>query len=102
LKGAQRVKVTARFFAAGAAGIFDATLQLWQDLPDGVLRARAAGNLAAGAPADRKAEVAALIAMMSETDQRIADIAEHTASSNEKLRVIREAMIQRAPRQAEQ
>jgi hypothetical protein len=94
LKGEQRVKGTARLFAAGAAENFDATLQLWQSLPDGVLRARAAGNLAAGAPADRKAEVEALIAGFSPTDQRIADLARGAAESDEIQRVKREGLLE--------
>ncbi len=99
LKGEQCVRSTASLFHAGATANFDVTLQLWQSLPEGVLRARAAGNLAAGAPAERKAEVAALIATMSETDRRIADLAERTASSNEEHRMIREHQIRRAPQQ---
>jgi hypothetical protein len=102
LKGEQRVRSTASLFHAGAAGNFEATLRLWQSLPEGVFRARAAGNLAAGAPAERKAEVEALMAAMSETDRRIADLAEHTASSNEVHRVIREGQIRKAQQQAEQ
>jgi len=102
LKGEQRVRCTASLFHAGAMGNFDATLQLWQSLPEGVLRARAAGNLASGAPAERKAEVAALIATMSETDRRIADLAEHTASNNEIHRVIRELQMQKAQQQPAQ
>jgi hypothetical protein len=94
LNGEQRVKGTARLFAAGAAENFDATLQLWQSLPDGVLRARAAGNLAAGAPADRKAEVEALIARFSPTDQRIADLARGAAESDEIQRVKREGLLE--------
>lgn len=90
LKGEQRVRSTASLFCAAAPANFDTTLRLWQALPDGVLRARAAGNLAAGAPADRKPEVEALIAAFSPADQRIADLSRRTAESNEILRAYRE------------
>lgn len=72
LKGKQRVDGTAPLFSAGAAENFDATLQVWQSLPDGILRARAAGHLAGWAPASRKAEMDALMDSLSPADRNIA------------------------------
>jgi hypothetical protein len=86
LKGEQRVNGTALMFSAGAAGNFDATLQLWQSLPDGILRARAAGNLAAGAPADRKAEVDALLESLSPADRGLANTARQAAANAQRQR----------------
>jgi hypothetical protein len=89
LKGEQRVEGVAQMFGAGATNNFDAMLSSWQDLPDGVLRARAAGNLADGAPAARKAEVDALLATLSPADLTIANTAITKAAS---ARYQREAM----------
>ncbi|MES2707353.1 MAG: hypothetical protein V4726_12205 [Verrucomicrobiota bacterium] len=73
--GEAQVTGTARLFRTGAEHQFDATLAAWQSLPDGGLRARAAGQLAAGAPADRKAEAEALVATLSPADQATAKAA---------------------------
>jgi hypothetical protein len=86
LKGEQRVNGTAQMFSAGAEKNFDATLQLWQSLPDGILRARAAGHLAAGAPAERKAEVDALMESLSPADRGIAATARQTAGNAQRQR----------------
>ena len=91
LKGEQRVNGTAQMFSAGAERNFDATLQLWQSLPDGILRARAAGNLAAGAPAERKEAVDALLESLSPADRGLAQTALKAAAA---ARRQREAMQQ--------
>lgn len=72
LTGEAQVTETAKLFRAGAAKEFDATMAVWQSLPDGGLRARAAGQLAAGAPADRKADAEALLSTLSRADQATA------------------------------
>ncbi len=59
-------------FSDGAAHHFDDTLAAWQSLPEGILCARAAGNIAAGAPPERKAEVESIIATLTAADQTIA------------------------------
>jgi hypothetical protein len=81
LKGEQRVTATAQMFSASAGKNFDTTLQLWHSLPDGILRARAAGNLAAGAPAERKTEVDALLESLSPADRSIANTARNAAEA---------------------
>ncbi len=86
LKGEQRVNGTAQMFSAGAEKNFDATLQLWQSLPDGILRARAAGHLAAGAPAERKAEVDALLESLSPADRGLAATARQAAANAQRQR----------------
>lgn len=72
LSGEAQVTGAAKMFRAGAAKKFDATMAVWQSLPDGGLRARAAGKLAAGAPADRKSEAEAVLSALSPAEQAIA------------------------------
>lgn len=92
LKGEQRVNGTAQMFSAGAAGNFDATLQLWNALPGGILRARAAGHLAAGAPSDRKEDVDALMASLSPADRGLAATARRAAEESNRQRQSLEVM----------
>lgn len=94
-KGAQRVDGAAGLFSAGAAGNFEATLKVWQSLPDGVLRARAAGSFAAGAPAERKAEVEAMLQSLSAGDRAIANRAREAAITAEQQRALRAGMLER-------
>lgn len=72
LIGEARVLGTARLFREGAQSDFDATLAVWRDLPEGGLRARAAGYLAAGAPEERRAEAEALLSSLPPADQAAA------------------------------
>jgi len=69
LKGKNRVERGAELFGYAAAGDFDATLDLWQSLPDGYLKIRAAGAIANRAPADRKADAQAVLESLSEHDR---------------------------------
>ena len=95
LKGEQRVSGTAKMFAIGAAADFETTLRAWQELPDGVLKARAAGNLAAGAPAERKAEVAAMLQSLSPGDLKLAGNARLEAQEAQLQRTVKEAARRR-------
>ena len=72
LKGEARVTKTAQLFTYAARHDFDAALRTWQTLPDGILRARAAGRIAAAAGDSRTEEVAALFATLPPGDQAIA------------------------------
>jgi hypothetical protein len=88
LKGFERVNGTAQLFSAGAEKNFDVTLAIWNSLPDGVLRARAAGNLAAGAPPAHKPEMGALLNSLSPADRQTAEAARKDAP----LQVMRAGM----------
>ena len=72
LQGLARVNQTTELFRH-AAGNFEAALAAWHDLPAGILKARAAGALAAGAPADRAAEARQLLDALPPADRRAAD-----------------------------
>ena len=92
LRGRQRVEGTAALFREGAARNFDATLQVWHSLPDGILRARAAGHLAGAAPVERKAEMDALMESLTPADRGLALPIRRTA---EEIRSEQEANEQR-------
>lgn len=61
LKGKTRVERRAELFEFAASKNFDATIAIWQTLPDSFLKARAAGAISRGAPADWKSEVETLL-----------------------------------------
>ena len=73
LKGELRVTGTAKLFTCAATSDFDAALRTWQTLPDGILRARAAGRIAAAAAHARSEEVGALLATLPPGDLAIAE-----------------------------
>ncbi len=60
LKGKNRVERSASLFKAAASQDFDTAVRVWQTLPAGSLKTRAAEAIATGAPPDRKPEAAAL------------------------------------------
>ena len=72
LQGRARIDETTRLFRH-AAGNFDAALAAWHDLPAGILKARAAGALAAEAPADKAAEARQLLDALTPADRKVAD-----------------------------
>ena len=74
LKGRQRVEGTAQLFRIAAVDNFDATLQVWHSLPEGLLRARAAGHLAAVAPTARVPEIKSLLESLSPADRAAAGV----------------------------
>lgn len=79
LKGETRSQHTLELFRAAAGADPDTTLATWQALPAGTLKAKAAGNMAAGAPPDRQAEMDALLATLTPADQALAATARSTA-----------------------
>jgi hypothetical protein len=72
LKGKARVEQCAELFESAASQDFDTTLATWQTLPEGILKARAAGAMSKGAPASRKTEAEAVIQSLSAQDQDLA------------------------------
>ncbi|HEX2746698.1 MAG TPA: hypothetical protein VHM91_01770, partial [Verrucomicrobiales bacterium] len=73
LKGETRLEYSSELFRSTAASDFDHAVEVWRSLPDGVLKARAAGALAGGAPEERKAEAQALMGGLSTAHRRIAE-----------------------------
>lgn len=72
LKGKARIERSAGLFEAAANKDFDTALAIWQTLPDGILKARAAGAMSKGAPPNRKAEAEAVVQSLSERDRDLA------------------------------
>ena len=72
LKGETRLELSAELFRQTAASDFDHAVEVWQSLPDGVLKARAAGTLTGGAPEERKAEAQAIMDGLSTAYREIA------------------------------
>jgi hypothetical protein len=90
LKGEARVKATARLFRPAAEGNFDAALKVLETLPPGMLRVRAIGNLAAGAPPEHAAEVKALLATLQGDDRRLADIIRSREESDAQIQRLKD------------
>lgn len=72
LRGEGQVRHTAQLFTYAATHDFDAALRTWQTLPDGIIRARAAGRIASAAPGSWEAEINSLLATLPPGDQAIA------------------------------
>lgn len=68
LKGKKRFEQSARLFEPAASGDFDNALRIWQSLPDGFLKTRAAEYISKGAPPERKSQAEALIQSPSKPD----------------------------------
>lgn len=60
LKGKRRVEERENFFQTGIRENFDQTLRIWQTLPEGDLKARAAEAMVGAAPEARRAEAEAV------------------------------------------
>lgn len=84
LRGKERMDKMPTLYAAAAAGNLDAAMEVWEALPPGLLKANAFGGIAAGAPAERLAEVEAVIAGMSAEDQKDAADVRGRVSSKRK------------------
>ncbi len=66
LKGKARVERGAELFEFAASNNFDATIAVWQTLPDSFLKARAAGAISRGAPPDRKPDVESMLQSLAQ------------------------------------
>jgi hypothetical protein len=97
LKGRQRVEAAVELLGAAAETQFEAAVQQWQSLPEGILRARAAGQIAGNAPPDRAAEVEALLAGLSPSDRNLAVTEQKTAAQEARQRAA-EAEARKGPR----
>lgn len=69
LKGANRVEQSVALFGQAAGQNFDAVVEAWQQLPPGILKARAAGAILKSAPADRKSDAESLVQSLAEQDR---------------------------------
>lgn len=94
LKGEQRVNGTAELFLSAAARDFDEAVREWQSLPDGILKARAAGNMAAGAPEERKADMQALLENLPSGDLSIVEASRSVAVKRRESRAATERSMQ--------
>jgi hypothetical protein len=90
LKGEQRVQLTAQLFFDAASHDFDAAVDAWQALPDGILKARAAGNMVSGAPENRRAEMDEFLSVMPPSDLSEAEEARKRADGMRRLRATME------------
>ena len=61
VKGKSRIERGAGLFEYAASQDLDNALRVWQELPEGILKDRAAEALSKGAPAERKQEVEELV-----------------------------------------
>jgi hypothetical protein len=61
LKGKRRVECREKFFQVGIIQDFDATLRIWQNLPEGYLKVSAAEAIQRAVPDNRKAEAEAVL-----------------------------------------
>ena len=66
LKGKNRVEQSAQLFEPAASADFDTALRIWQTLPEGELKIRAAKALSKGAPPERKPHAEAFIHSLPE------------------------------------
>ncbi len=73
LKGNNRLSYTASLFEAAAHSDYDRAVAVWQTLPPGVLKARAAGALVAGTSESRMPDALALLDTLSPHDRGIAE-----------------------------
>lgn len=69
LKGKRRVECREKFFQVGIVQDFDATLRVWQNLPEGFLKVSAAEAIQRAAPDNRKAEAQAALQSPSGNDR---------------------------------
>lgn len=81
MKGQARVDSAAELFWYGAREHFDETVAVWKSLPEGRLRAMAAGSLAAGAPSGRKAQAEEIVASLPEKDRPSVTVGRNRAFS---------------------
>jgi hypothetical protein len=72
LKGKCRVEEGVKLFGYAASQDFDTAIGTWKNLPDGILKARAAGEIAKNSPPARKAEAEAIIESLSKHDKNLA------------------------------
>lgn len=79
LKGADLIMAAAELFGPAAKEHYETAVSLWESLPEGPLRARAAGHIAAGVLPERQAEADALLESLSPADRRQAESARRDA-----------------------